>query len=166
MTATATTIIVIQTRRKDRVRFDSFTLVVPIMKDGVRCVLRWYDPHTWLVILLFVAPSMSSQAYNCRTRRMDHVRFDLRTLGHNHGTGHGWCSSTTAANGVSPFPVFGVYEDFDDDADDDHRRSLRVNLRPDRGTEPRRDSGGRRGREQGGRTTTSRWCGRRNDVRY
>ena len=26
------------------------------MKDGVRCVWRWYDPHTWLVILLFFAP--------------------------------------------------------------------------------------------------------------
>ena len=35
----------------------------------------------------------SSQAYNCRTRRKDRVRFDPRTLGHNHGTGHGWCSS-------------------------------------------------------------------------
>jgi len=101
-----------------------------------------------------------------RRRKYRVLRFDPCTPGHNHGTGHGWCSSTTAANGVSPFPVFGVYEDFDDDADDDHRRSLRVNLRPDRGTEPRRDSGGRRGREQGGRTTTSTWCGRRNDVRY
>ena len=33
-------------------------------------------------------------------------------------------------------------QDFDEDADDVHRRSLRVNLRPDRGTEPRRDSRG------------------------
>ena len=36
---------------------------------------------------------MSSQANNCRTRRRDRVRFDPRTPGHDHGTGHGGGSS-------------------------------------------------------------------------
>jgi len=36
------------------------------------------DPHTWLVILLFVAPVAP---YNCRTRRKDRVWFDLGARG-------------------------------------------------------------------------------------
>ena len=43
-----------------------------------------------MVRLLLVVPSMSSQVYNCRTRKKDRVLFDLRwydprTPGHNHG---------------------------------------------------------------------------------
>lgn len=37
----------------------------------------------------------SSQVYNCRTRRKDHVRFDLRTPGHDLGIrtpGHDHCT--------------------------------------------------------------------------
>jgi hypothetical protein len=65
--------------------------VVPSMKDGV-------SMRVAVVRSLYLAcdPPIrraSSQAYNCRTRRKDRVRFDPRTLGHNHGTGHGWCSS-------------------------------------------------------------------------
>ena len=76
--------------------------VVPSTKDGVRagCVA-------------VVRSSYLAGDPPIRRRRKYRVpRFDLRTLGHNHGT--------TAANGVSPFPVFGVYEDFDDDADGSH----------------------------------------------
>ena len=50
-----------------------------------------------LVHLLFIVPSIvySSQVYNYRTRRKDHVRFDLRTPGHDLGIrtpGHDHCT--------------------------------------------------------------------------